>query len=132
MPNLDTLVNKEMQNGLTQLYFNLRPCPTEDKTSLLNRMDEYVRLSRSPKTVKTRAFDELETTLKFDIYRIIEGDFYEEIKGSLALPTEALETYKSLSDEKRALFRKSLVAVSHKKRAFSHTLKQKFNTNERN
>ena len=125
MSVLDTLVNREMTNGLTQLYFKMRPCPIEDKVSLLNRMDEYVRLSRLPKATKTREFDELETTLKFDIYRVIEGDIYDDFRSSLVIPTEALKTYKSLSDEKRALFRKGIIAVPHKKRTLSPTLKQK-------
>ena len=125
MSELTQLVDKEMNTGLTRLYFNMRPCPAQDKTSLLNRMDEYVRLSRSKKASKTHEFDELETTLKFDIYRIIEGDSYEEIRSSLALPTEALESYKALSDEKRALFRQGVMAVPHRKRAFPTALKQK-------
>ena len=126
MSDLDTLVDKEMQtDALAQLYLKMRPCPAEDKISLLDRMDKYVQLSCSTKAVKTREFDELETTLKFDIYRIIEGDSYEEIRSSLALPTEALESYKALSDEKKALFRQGVMAVPHKKRGFSATLRQK-------
>ena len=126
MPSLDTLIDKEMKkDALTLLYFKLRSCQSADKVSLLNRMDEYVRLSRSKKAVKTRAFNELETTLKFDIYRIIEGDFYEEIKSSLAIPTEALENYKSLPDEKRVLFRQGIMAVPRKRRKLSPVLKQK-------
>ena len=116
------MVDKEMTNGLTRLYFAMRSLPLSDKRSLLDRMDEYVVLSRSPKATKTRAFDELETTLKFDIYRVIEGDFYEEIQSSLAIPREALETYKSLSDEKRGQFRQSLMPISHKKRTISFTI----------
>ena len=126
MSSLDTFVEKEMQkDALTLLYFRLRPYQSADKLSLLNRMDEYVRLSRSKKAVRTRAFDELETTLKFDIYRIIEGDFYEEIKSSLAIPTEALENYKSLPDEKRVLFRQGIMAVPRKRGTLSPAFKQK-------
>ena len=133
MPALNTSVEKEIGNGLTRLYFTMRSLPIDDKKSLLDRMDEQVRLSHSPKAIKTRAFDELETTLKFDIYRIIEGDFYEEIKSSLAIPAEALKTYKSLTDQKRALFRKSLIPVSHNKKSFSPIFKkQEFNAKERN
>ena len=123
--SFNTLVDKEMTNGLTQLYLTMRKCPAQNNRLLLDKMDEYVQLSRSPKTAKTRAFDELETTLKFDIYRVIEGDFYEEIRGSLAIPTEALETYKSLPDEKRAMFRRTLTSVPHKKRTLSPVSKQK-------
>ena len=126
MPSLDMLVEKEMcKDALTQLYFKMRPFSTENKISLLNRMDKYVQLSRSPKAVKTREFDELETTLKMDIYRVIEGDFYDDMQSSLAIPTEALKTYKSLSDEKRAMFRRGVGAVPHKKRTFSPVSKQK-------
>ena len=126
MSSLDMMVKKEMsKDALAQLYFKMRPCPTKDKISLLNRMDKYVQLSPSPKAVKTREFDELETTLKFDIYRILEGDFYDDLQSSLAIPTEALETYKTLSDEKRAMFRKGVGAVPHKKKTLSPVLKQK-------
>ena len=126
MSGLDTLVDKEMRKDvLAQFYLKLRPCPAQDKTSLLNRMDEYVRLSRSKKAVKTREFDELETTLKFDIYRIIEDDFYEEIKSSLAIPTQVLENYKALPDEKKALFRQGVMAVPHREKGLMPALKQK-------
>ena len=123
--SFDKLVENEMTNGLTQLYFRLRSCPVEHKRSLLDRMDEYVRLSQSKKTMNTHAFDELETTLKFDIYRLIEGDFYDDIQSSLAIPTEALKTYKSLPNEKRALFRKSVIGVPHKRKNLSPNLRQR-------
>lgn len=126
MSSLGISTEKEMcKDALTQLYFKMRPYPTENKISLLNRMDKYVQLSRSPKAVKTREFDELETTLKLDIYRILEGDFYDEIQSSLAIPTEALKTYKSLSDEKRGMFRRGVGAVPHKKRTHFPVLNQK-------
>lgn len=118
-------VAQEMANGLTQLYLIMRQSPAENNRLLLDKMDEYVHLSRSPQKIKTRAFDELETTLKFDIYHTIEGDYYEEIRGSLVLPTEALETYKSLSDEKRAQFRQSVASVPHKRKTLSPVFKQK-------
>ena len=125
MPSLDMFVEKEMcKDPLSQLYFKMRPCPAKDKVSLLNRMDKYVHLSCSPKAVKTREFDELETTLKFDIYRVIEGDFYDDMQSSLAIPTKILEAYKALSDEKRTLFRKSVGGVSHKKRTLFPTLQK--------
>ena len=124
--SFDQLVEKELEKQpLAQLYFRMRQCSPKDNLSLLDKIDEYVRLSCSPKAIKTRAFDELETTLKFDIYQMIEGDFYEEIKSSLAIPTEVLKTCKSLSDEKRALFRKSLTSIPHKKKMNSSALNQK-------
>ncbi|MBO7484088.1 MAG: hypothetical protein J6T55_03080 [Alphaproteobacteria bacterium] len=116
---------KTQPNALAQLYSNMCSCPTESKLSLLDRMDKYVQLSRSAKTINTREFEELERKLKFDIYLVIEGDFYEEINGSLALPTEALETYKTLPDKKRALFRQDLMSVPHKRRSPLSLVKQK-------
>ena len=130
--SFDKLVEKELEKQpLAQLYCNLRSSNVINKNFVLDKMDEYVHLAKDEKAVKTQAFEELETTLLLDIFHIINRRSYAEWDhlGSSIL---ALEEYKFLSDEKRALFRKNLTGLSHKRKTISPTSKQKFNIKERN
>ena len=124
--SFDTLVEKELQKQpLAQLYFNMRTSPIslKMKNSFLDGMDKYVQLSHSPKLKKTAEFEELETTLLLDIFHVINGRPYAEW-DHLASSVLALEEYKSLSDEKKALFRKGVTEVPHKRKSFSSASKQ--------
>ena len=129
--SFDERVEKELEKQpLAQLYCNLRSSDLKDKNFFMDKMDKYVHLAKDKKAIKTQAFEELETTLLLDIFRIINRRPYLEWDhlGSSIL---ALEEYKSLPDEKRALFRKNLTGISHKRKTNSQILKQ-LNTNERN
>ena len=129
--SFDDRVEKELEKQpLAQLYCNLRSLDLEDKNLFMDKMDKYVYLAKDKKAVKTQAFEELETTLLLDIFRIMNRRPYVEWDhlGSSRL---ALEEYKSLPNEKQALFRRNLTGISHKRKTNSPTLKQ-FNLNERN
>ena len=112
--SFDERVEKEMQSPLTQLYLKLSLSPEKDKVSFLDEMDGYVQFSRLH-TANSQEFDELETTLELDIFRLMNQRPYTE-GDTLVNAKQALKDYKSLPDAKRALFRKSLIKVSHKNR----------------
>lgn len=116
--SLDELVEKELQAPLAQLYFRLRPSSLETKNAILDQMDAYILDSKDKKAVKTQKFDEQETTLLFSIFRIINRRPYTE-GDTFSSSKQALQDYASLSDEKRALFRKSIIAIPHKAKTCS-------------
>ena len=125
--SFDKLVEKELQKQpLAQFYFNMRVSPTslKMKNSFLDKMDKYVQLSRSSELKKTPEFEELETTVLLDIFHVINGRPYTEW-DRLTSSILALEEYKSLSDEKKALFRKGVMETPHKKRTFSSISRQR-------
>ena len=122
----DELVENDFpEQPLGKLYFNcklhLEPI---FRRILVARMDNYIQLSRSPKFTKTQEFKELEITVLLDIfYTINERGFCK--RDSLATAISALEEYKSLSDKKRALFRKGVGVVPHKRKSPLSIEKQK-------
>ena len=123
--SFDELVEKELEKQpLAQLYCNLRSSDVKDQNLFMDKMDKYVHLSQDKKAIKTQAFEELETTLLLDIFHIINRRPYAEWDhlGSAVL---ALEEYKSLPDEKQALFRKNLSGMPHKRKTNLSNLKQK-------
>ena len=120
--SLDTMVEEELRSPLTRLYFNLSLAPQTNRGVLLDSLDEYTQLSRSG-TTKTPEFDHFETGLELNVFHVLNGRFYTE-GDSLAFAKQAIQEYSSLPDNKKALFRKSLLPVSRKKN-FSPILKQK-------
>lgn len=125
--SFDALVEKELQSPLAQLYFGLSPSPLNDKRSFLDEMDKYVQLSQSnPQALYDAKLEkeELELTLLFDIFRVINKRPYTE-GDTLVFSKQALKDYTDLPEAKKTLFRTSLLEIPHKQRVLSPSSIQK-------
>ena len=121
--SFDELVEKELRSPLTRFYFNLSLAPQTNRSVLLDGLDKYTQLSLS-KTTRTPEFDRFETGLELNVFHVLNGRSYTE-GDTLTFAKQAIQEYSSLPDNKKALFRESLLPVSRKEKNFSPVLKQK-------
>ena len=120
--SLDMMVEEELRSPLTRLYFNLSLAPQINRGVLLDSLDEYTQLSCSG-TTKTPEFDHFETGLELNVFYVLNGRSYAE-GDTLAFAKQAIQEYCALPDNKKALFRKSLLPVLHNRKTSSSIIKQ--------